>query len=157
MQQQKQYKIHLEGAIDRGAIKDLLIQYSDLQEEIKEKRKKVSEIEDLIEKLKNEGTVVDKVKGGLGGEQGFKIEGFPEKEYKRRISILKRRNEELAKSENDLLEQMEKIELFIEQIPNSRDRRIFEKMFLENKTQQQIAREIHLERSTISKIVNKYL
>ena len=140
-----------------GAIKDLLIQYSDLQEEIKEKRKKVSEIEDLIEKLKNEGTVVDKVKGGLGGEQGFKIEGFPEKEYKRRISILKRRNEELAKSENDLLEQMEKIELFIEQIPNSRDRRIFEKMFLENKTQQQIAREIHLERSTISKIVNKYL
>lgn len=140
-----------------GSIKDLLIQYSDLQEEIKEKRKKVSEIEDLIEKLKNEGTVVDKVKGGLGGEQGFKIEGFPEKEYKRRISILKRRNEELAKSENDLLEQMEKIELFIEQIPNSRDRRIFEKMFLENKTQQQIAREIHLERSTISKIVNKYL
>lgn len=140
-----------------GSIKDLLIQYSDLQEEIKEKRKKVSEIEDLIEKLKNEGTVVDKVKGGLGGEQGFKIEGFPEKEYKRRISILKRRNGELAKSENDLLEQMEKIELFIEQIPNSRDRIIFEKMFLENKTQQQIAREIHLERSTISKIVNKYL
>lgn len=137
--------------------KEILVQYSDLQEEIKKIRLQIQQTEDDIEKLLNEGTVVDKVNGGLGGIQGFKIEGFPIREFERRKKILRKRKDRLTEFENNLLEQTEIIEEFIEQIKNSRDRQIFRGFFLENKTQQQIARELYIDRSLVSKIINKYL
>ena len=48
-----------------------------MQEEIKRMRADIQKTEDDIARLLEEGTVCDKVKGGLGGIQGFKIEGFP--------------------------------------------------------------------------------
>lgn len=137
--------------------KEILVQYSDLQEEIKKVRLQIQQTEDDIEKLLNEGTVVDKVNGGLGGIQGFKIEGFPVREFERRKRILRKRKDRLTEFENNLLEQTETIEEFIEEIKSSRDRQILRGLFLENKTQQQIARELYIDRSLVSKIINKYL
>jgi hypothetical protein len=74
--------------VDMAITKQILVQYSDLQQECKETRDKINRLEEQIERLEkqihdieNEGTVKDKVKGGLGGIQQFKIEGFPTKEY----------------------------------------------------------------------------
>ena len=65
------------------------------------------------------------------------------------------------KIKEELLEQSERdktaIEKFISEIPNSNDRQVFGMYFLENKKQQTIARILGYERSSISKIVNKYL
>lgn len=135
--------------------KELLEQYSNLKTEIDMTKKDIEKTEDEIEKLLKE-TVVDKVNGGFGGIQGFKIEGFPEKEYRRRKNILIGKKNRLITKETDLLIQAEEIEKFIDEIKTSRDRMIFKKMFIENKTQQQIADELYIDRSLVSKIISKY-
>lgn len=134
-----------------------MIQYSDMQEEIKRMREDIKKTEDDIAKLLEEGTVCDKVKGGLGGIQGFKIEGFPVLAFERRKRILRKKMDRLIDKENELLELTESIEIFIDNIPVSRDRRIFHAIYFEDKTQQQIARELHIDRSLVSKIISKYL
>lgn len=137
--------------------KDTMVQYSDMQEEIKKMRMDIQKTEDMIAKLLEEGTVCDKVTGGLGGIQGFKIEGFPIVEFERRKSILRKKNDRLIEKENDLLELTESIEMFIDNIPISRDRRIFSMIYFENKTQQQVAKILHIDRSLVSKIISKYI
>lgn len=137
--------------------KEILIQYTDLQEEIKRMREDIQKTEDDIAKLLEEGTVCDKVKGGLGGIQGFKIEGFPVPAFERRKKILRKKMDRLIDKENELLEMTESIEIFIDNIPVSRDRRIFHAIYFEDKTQQQVARELHIDRSLVSKIISKYL
>lgn len=137
--------------------KEVMIQYSDMQEEIKRMRADIQKTEDDIAKLIEEGTVCDKVKGGLGGIQGFKIEGFPVPVFERRKKILRKKMDRLIDKENELLELTESIEIFIDNIPVSRDRRIFHAVYFEDKTQQQIARELHIDRSLVSKIISKYL
>lgn len=137
--------------------KEILVQYSDMQEEIKKMREDIQKTEDSIAKLIEEGTVQDKVYGGLGGIQGFKIEGFPVAIYERRKQILRKKVDRLSDRENDLLELTETIETFIDEIPVSRDRRIFKAIYFENKTQQQIASELHIDRSLVSKIISRYI
>lgn len=137
--------------------KEILIQYSDMQEEIKQMRADIQKTEDDIAKLIEEGTVQDKVKGGLGGIQGFKIEGFPIVAFEKRKRLLRSKMDRLIEKENELLELTEDIEIFIDNISISRDRRIFRAIYFENKTQQQIARDLHIDRSLVSKIISKYL
>lgn len=137
--------------------KEIMVQYKDMQEEIKQMRAEIQKAEESIAKLIEEGTVCDKVTGGFGGIQGFKIEGFPAREYTRRKKVLRKKFDRLTKRENDLLELIESIENFIDSIPICRDRRIFRAIYLENKTQQQIASELHIDRSLVSKIIGRYL
>ena len=71
--------------------KEILIQYSDLQEEIKEIREKIEKLnkeidtlEKVITRIKSGELVKDKVRGDLGGEQSFNIEGVPFPEYEKK-------------------------------------------------------------------------
>lgn len=137
--------------------KQTIEQYAYIQDEIHDIQKKIKHNEESITKLIEEGTVCDHVTGGLGGIQGYHIEGFPIKEYERRRKLLKNQKERLQKKENDLLEISENIEIMIDEIPNSRDRLVLQKRILENKTQEKIAKEFHIERSLVSKIVSKYV
>lgn len=137
--------------------KDVMVQYSDMKEEIKQMRADIQKTEDAIAKLLEEGTVCDKVTGGLGGIQGFKIEGFPVVEFEKRKRLLRKKVDRLMERENDLLEMTEGIEVFIDSISISRDRRIFRAIYFEDKTQQQVARELHIDRSLVSKIISKYI
>lgn len=145
---------------NKGAItpsKEIMIQYSDMQEEIKKMRADIQKTEDAIAKLIEEGTVCDKVTGGFGGIQGFKIEGLPVVEFKKRKRLLRKKVDRLTEKENDLLELTESIEEFIDNIPVSRDRMIFRAIYFENKTQQQVAREFNVDRSLVSKTISKYI
>lgn len=141
----------------KAPTKEIMIQYSDMQEEIKQMRIDIQKTEDDIAKLLEEGTVQDKVMGGLGGLQGFKIEGFPVTAFERRKKILRNKMDRLTEKENDLLEMTECIEIFIDNIPVSRDRRVFKAIYFENKTQQQVAKELHIDRSLVSKIISRYI
>ena len=49
------------------------------------------------------------------------------------------------------------LEIFIDNIPVSRDRRIFRAIYFNGKTQQQVANELHIDRSLISKTISKYI
>ena len=55
--------------------KEILIQYSDLQEEVKEVRERIERTERQIAKIEEDGNVIDTVSGGGGGIQHFNIAG----------------------------------------------------------------------------------
>lgn len=104
--------------------KQILIQYADLQEEVKEIRDKIEKLEKQIDKIENEGKVIDKVRGGEGGLQSFKIEGFPYPEYSRKRTLLFARKATLSELEMELLETLNDVEVFISSIKDSHIRRI---------------------------------
>ena len=63
----------LEEVMDMAISKEVLTQYSDLQKECKEVREKIEKLEKQIDRIEKDGNVVDKVRGGDGGMQSFKI------------------------------------------------------------------------------------
>lgn len=122
--------------------KEILIQYADLQEEVKEIRERIAKTEDQISKIEEEGTVIDTVSGGLGNNQHFRIKGFPYPEYSRKKSLLYARKATLASLEAEILETLNKVEEFIAGIDDSRIRRIINLRFIENLSWNQTAHKI---------------
>lgn len=137
--------------------KELMNQYKSIKSEIEKMKIDIKKTEDSIAKLVKEGVVEDKVYGGLGGIQGFKIEGFPLAIYEKRRNLLRKKVDRLSAKENELLELVENMETLVDNIPVSRDRVIFRALYFEGKTQQQIADELHIDRSLVSKTISKYL
>lgn len=133
--------------------KEVLSQYSDLQEEIKEIREKIEKLENNITRLQKTidrieaGEVVkDKVRGGLGGQQNFNIEGIPFPEYEKKRSnllmqklLLNQRKSTLEILEFGLLEKTNEVEEFIAAIQDSRMRRIVNLRVLENLSWNKVA------------------
>lgn len=122
--------------------KRILIQYSDLREEVKEVRKKIEETEKQIDKIEYEGSVVDTVCGGSGGIQHFKIEGFPYPEYGRKKILLCDRQEILKKREAKLFETLNQVEEFIGSVDDSRMRRIITLRVIDNLSWFKVAKRI---------------
>lgn len=119
--------------------KEVLSQYSDLQEEVKEVRLKIERLEKDISKIEAGERVIDSVSGGNGGKQHFKIEGIPFPEYSRKKTLLYARKATLQLLEDDLLEKTNDVEEFIASLDDSRMRRIINFRFLENKSWLQTA------------------
>lgn len=133
--------------------KEILMQYSDLQEEIKEVRKKIKYLEDRIpqiekriEEIENGELVKDKVRGGEGGIQNFNIEGVPTKEYEQKKTelltkklLLNQRKSTLEILEFDLLQKTNDVEEFITDVDDSRMRRIINLRFIENLSWNKVA------------------
>lgn len=133
--------------------KEILIQYSDLQKEAKETQSKIENLEKSISKIESRileieagETVKDKVTGGLGGQQHFKIEGVPLKEYNQRKSdlmvkklLLNQRKSTLEILEFDLLQKTNEVEEFITTIDDSRMRRIINLRFIEGLSWSKVA------------------
>lgn len=119
--------------------KQVLIQYADLQQEVKEIREKIDKLERQIEKIEKEGNVADKVRGGEGGLQSFKIEGFPYPEYSRKRTLLFARKATLSELEMELLETLNDVEVFISSIKDSHIRRIVNLRVVEGLSWQKVA------------------
>lgn len=119
--------------------KEILIQYSDLQQEVKEINEKIEKTEKQIAKIKKEGNVIDTVSGGNGGIQHFKIEGFPYPEYTRKKNLLYSRKLVLTELELELLETLNEVEEFISSVKDSHMRRIINLRFVENLSWNEVA------------------
>lgn len=119
--------------------KEILNQYSDLQEEVKEVRNRIESTEKQIAKIEKEGNVIDTVSGGTGGIQHFKIEGFPYPEYSRKKSLLYVRKATLVNLELELTETLNQVEEFIAGVEDSRIRRIITLRFIENLSWNKVA------------------
>ena len=122
--------------------KEVLSQYSDLQEEVKEVRLKIERLEKDISKIEAGEMVTDSVSGGDGGKQHFKIEGIPFPEYSRKKTLLYARKATLQLLEDDLLEKTNEVEEFIASVDDSRIRRIINLRFLENQSWNKVADQI---------------
>lgn len=118
--------------------KSVLKQYIDLQEEIKETEERIKKTEKQIEKIEREGTVIDSVTGGNGGIQRYKIEGFPYMEYGKLKERLYMRKATLQSLENELIDKIAEVELFIASIEDSRMRRIISFRFIDGMTWDQV-------------------
>lgn len=119
--------------------KEILIQYSDLQEEVKEVRERIERTEMQIAKIEEDGNVIDTVSGGGGGIQHFKIEGFPYPEYSRKKTLLYARKATLASLELELMETLNQVEEFIASVDDSRMRRIITLRFIDNLSWNKVA------------------
>lgn len=136
--------------------KSVMKQYMDLQQEIADLNEDIGNVEQALEDILALGTVKDSVRGGMGGVERFHVEGFPVREYDRKIKSLRTKQLRLKTRENELIDLCEEIEHYIDCIPDSRDRKVFRRYFLKGQTQQQIAREMYIDQSRISRIITKY-
>lgn len=119
--------------------KEVLHQYIDLQEEVKEVQQKIRKLETEISKIEAEGNVVDSVSGGNGGNQHFRIEGFPYPEYSRKRTLLCSRKATLQLLEDDLIKKNNEVEEFIASVKDSRIRRIINLRFIEKLSWNKVA------------------
>lgn len=122
--------------------KDVLKQYADLQKECKEVRNKINILEEQIEKIEQEGSVVDKVSGGSGGIQSFRIEGFPYPQYSRKKTLLYARKATLTELEMELLESLNQVEEFIAGVKDSHIRRIISLRVVDGLSWNDVARKV---------------
>ena len=114
-------------------------------------------LDKLYERQENVPTVLGKVTGSR--------RNFPYTEV--RTSVLMDEPKEMDEIDKQIRirekrrEQVEKliteIELFIAEIPDSRDRQIFELIYIDGKKQREVAELVGLERSVVSKKITNYL
>lgn len=118
-----------------------MMQFYDLVREKEEVSRRIDKLElniktleeDLRRMMDSHETVKDKVYGGFGGEQGFVIEGFPQREFDGKREALTRKRQRLLQQElieNELLirieGQLSEIMAYRNAIEDSQVRRIFE-------------------------------
>lgn len=118
--------------------KNVLVQYREMMEEIKDIRRRRKQLEQKIQKL----TVVsDTVKGTRkdGTIGSIKITGYPVPEYYRNCSILQRYDSQLARMEGELLELAIQAEEYIQGIDRSELRIMFRLYFVDGLTWVQVA------------------
>lgn len=123
----------------KGNVKEYLKQLADLKEEYKDKQQTILRLKQYIDKLEKEGAVIDSVSGGNGGEQHFKIEGFPYPIYTEKKSQLLLRKIKLQELEEKIRQQIAVAEEFINSEPNSRIRRLLTYRYIDELTWVQIA------------------
>lgn len=119
--------------------KEILIQYSDLQQEIIELQEKKKKLEKQFKSFLDGGTVTDMVTGGNGGIQHFKIEGFPVVAYEKARNALQKNIQKIEDKYTELLELQNEVEEYIESIEDSRMRRIIRMRFIDKLTWNQVA------------------
>lgn len=119
--------------------KEILIQYSDLQQEIIELQDRKKDLEKQFKSFLDGGTVTDMVTGGSGGIQHFKIEGFPVVAYEKARNALQKNIQRIEDKYTELLELQNDVEEYIESITDSRMRRIIRMRFLDKLTWNQVA------------------
>lgn len=110
--------------------KEVLVQYVDMIEEIKDIRNRITKIEKQISGLH---IVSDSVKGTRkdGTYGSIKITGYPTPEYYRKKAALEKSKKMLDLKEAELLELMCQAEEYIESIPKSVLRTMFRLYYID--------------------------
>ncbi len=121
--------------------KDILIQYCELREEIKDLRERIERDELRLQKIEEEGVVSDTVTGTRadGTIGSIKITGFPIPEYSTVKAMLKKRIAKLQIMEDELHEAMSAVDDFINAIPKSDLRQMFRFYYIDDMTWRKVA------------------
>ena len=121
--------------------KNVLIQYVEMKEEIKDLRRRIHENERELAKLENM-IVTDSVTRGKRGKKPLgtvKITGRPTAAIALKQKLLKKRNDRLTALEAELLELTNQAEEYIETISKSELRIIFRLYYIDDLTWYQVA------------------
>lgn len=121
--------------------KDILVQFADMQEEVKDIRKRAEGVRKQLERLETGGTVIDTVKGTRqdGTFGSIRIEGFPCVDHEKKLRNLQSYLRKLAEAEEKLLELTNAAEEYINGIEDSQMRRIVRYRFLDGLSWNEVA------------------
>lgn len=122
--------------------KNILAQYVDLVKERDEVQQRIYDVERRIERIEAEGEVTDTVRGGEGGTRHYKIHGFPSRDYSKAKTLLMTRKASLHSLEAEIEQMIVDVQLFINGIENSHDRRIVTMRVVDGLPFKQIARKM---------------
>lgn len=123
--------------------KNILAQYADIQQELKELRGRIKQKKRRISEMEKKGyTVKDAVKGTRpdGTIGSIAVEGFPDPDYQRQKSLLQASILREQRMEEKLLELTNQVEQYIFSIEDSRMRRIMMYRYLDDLNWIQVAR-----------------
>ena len=121
--------------------RNILVEYADMLEEIKDLRRRIQDDQKKINQL-SQTIVSDSVTCGKKGKKPLrtvKIKGFPNMEINRRIGLLKKRKAKMMLLESDLLEKQIQVEEYIDGIDKSELRMMFRLYYLDNLAWYQVA------------------
>lgn len=135
--------------MDKSVLKQyasLLDEKDEVKSDIKRLEKRISYNRRRIAEMEANETVKDHVRGGLGGVEGFSIEGVPFPEYRRRSRELYREQSYLLSQkvvlqelEIRILEQVVDVRMFMNDIDDSLLRRIVKHRVVDRKTWNEVA------------------
>lgn len=114
--------------------KDILTEYADMKEEIKDLRRRIVENQKAISRL-NDQTVIDSVSCGKKGKKSLgiaKVEGNPVRNISRKERLLNKQQQQLKKREEELLEAVLQVEEYIGTIQKSELRTIFRLYYIDD-------------------------
>ncbi len=117
---------------------NILVQYSDFMEEIKDLRERIKKLDQF---LQNPPIVSDTVRGTRrdGTIGPIKISGIPNPEYYRKYGLRERYRKRLAAKEAELLELTCQAEEYIETIPKAELRIMFRLYFIDGLSDAKVA------------------
>ena len=121
--------------------KNILSEYADMKEEIKDLRRRIAEDQKRIDQLRRT-IVTDSVSCGKKGKKPIrtvKIKGFPQAEINRRIALMERRQAKLQMLETDLIEKQLQVEEYIQTIQKSELRIMFRLCFIDDLSYPKVA------------------
>lgn len=121
--------------------KEILVQYCELREEIKDLRNRIDRDKRRLERIESEGVVSDTVRGTRkdGTIGPIKITGFPLPEYEETKAMMKKRIAKLGILEEELQEAVNAVDDYIAAIPKSDLRQMFRLYYLDDLTWAQVA------------------
>lgn len=139
--------------------KEILSQYTYLLKEREQVRASVERLEKRIEKMEDEGTVIDSVKGGYGGIQRFVIEGVPNDDIARKRGILRLRKAHLEQLDDMIQLKINEIESFMNSITDSQIRIIVRLRYIENNQWEEVAEKfgVGYSKDAVKKMFYRYL
>lgn len=116
--------------------KNILEQYLELKEEIRDLQDRIDRDERRLEKIRKEGVVSDTVKGTRsdGTFGSIKITGYPIPEHNQVKNMIKKRVAKLHILEDDLQNAINEVDEFIGKVPKSDLRMIFRFRYLDDMT-----------------------
>lgn len=126
--------------------KEILIQYAEMKEEVKDLRRRIEREERIMKKMQDDGCQVSDTVSGTrrdGTIGPIKITGFPLPEYERRNSVARKRTERLRVLESDLLDALNEVDSFVMSIPKSDIRMIFRLYYIDDMSWVGVAREMN--------------
>ena len=121
--------------------KNILIEYADMKEEIKDLRRRIEQNKKELSRL-NGQIVMDSVSCGKKGKKPLgtvKITGRPVTAISRKESLLNKRIRRLEELEEELLEMTIQVDEYIETIEKSELRIIFRLYYIDDLTWYQVA------------------
>lgn len=137
--------------------KSLLKEYRYIKKEHADIERRIKLLYRKLDELTASGTVVDSVSGGYGGEQHFRIEGFPDGDYTKTKNKLLLQISRHEQNLSRISEIEDEVHNFIDTIPDSRGRMIFRYYYEDSMSQQSIAMKLHIDRTLVGKEIEKWI